>query len=118
GGRPQREERGRGGAAPLIAVPRINFPRRSLNGSTEENTTGVLIQRKFPGTNKVVTRFMAMIPSVTGYRLATDLNEPLLIDLDGLNDLNDLNKIGSNSSKRSNRSRSCRRSKKIEVKRK
>ena len=46
---------------------------------------------------------MGMIPSVTGYRLGIGLNEPPVIDSDGLNDLNDwngLNKIGSNSSKR------------------
>src|SRR5215471_10149221 len=68
-----------------ISGSRRNCIRRFLNGSTEKNTTGVLIQRKFPGTNKVVTRFMAMIPSVTGYRLGTDLKAAVTTRFDVLN---------------------------------
>ena len=53
---------------------RRNCIRLSLNGSTEKNTTGGLIPRKFPGTNRADTRSMGMIPSVIGYRSGIGLN--------------------------------------------
>ena len=65
---------------------RRNCIRLSLNGSTEKNTTGGLIPRKFPGTNRADTRSMGMIPSVTGYRSGIGSSELPVIDSDGLND--------------------------------
>ena len=66
-----------------ISGSRRSCIRLSLNASTEKNTTGGLILRKFPGTSKAVRRFMVMTPSGIGYRSGIGLSDVPVIDSDG-----------------------------------